>query len=108
MGTQVTRYTARERFWLWVLSAWGLLVVNGMFLYALVWHPEAAAQALENPLAAAFMLETVVLLGVLAYLLHRWKLSSLHWGWFVGLSLLGSIAFALPAVLLWPGRKGPA
>lgn len=105
MHYQMTPYTARERLGLWLLASWGLLVVNGMFLYAMVWQPEALIRAIQNPLAAAFMLETVTLLGVLAYLLDKWKLGGLHWGWFVGLALFGSLAFALPFVLLSKCRK---
>lgn len=41
----------------------------------------------------------------LAYLLARWKVSRLTWPWFVVLAVLGSMAFALPAAVLWPGRR---
>lgn len=94
-------YTARERFWLWLLAVVGLGGVNGAFLWAVASRPDSLRAALTNPVAAAFILEALVLVGVLAYLLRRWRLSRLHWGWFVLLSLLGSIAFALPVALLW-------
>jgi len=38
------------------------------------------------------------------YLLTRWRVSRLSRAWSVLLSLLGSKAFALPIVLLWPRR----
>lgn len=38
---------------------------------------------------------------VLAYLFRRWGVSRIPWPWFVLLSLVGSLLFALPAVLLW-------
>jgi hypothetical protein len=93
-------YSPRERFWLWVLAVFGISALNGTFIYTVVAQPNAVVEALANPMAAAFIVESLVLVGVLAYLLTRWKVSRMHWGWFVFLSLLGSIAFALPVALL--------
>ena len=98
-------YTRRERFWLLTLAAFGFLAVNGAFVYGLFYQPNAMAEALANPLASAFIVEALVLTGVFAYLLERWKVSRLGWKWFIGLSLLGSMAFALPIVLLFPRRE---
>jgi len=104
-----TTYSQRERFWLWCASAFGFLGVNAAFLYGALWRPEVLATALANPIAVAFIVEAFVLMGLLAYLLGKWGVARLHWGWLVGLSLVGSLAFALPIVLLWPrgaeGRK---
>jgi hypothetical protein len=89
------------------LAAFGFAAVNGAFLYGLLFQPGAFADAMTNPTAAAFMVEALVLVGVFAYLLSKWRVNRLAWGWFVLLSLLGSMAFALPIVLLWPrGRPG--
>jgi uncharacterized membrane protein YhaH (DUF805 family) len=96
-------YTRRERFWLWMLAAFGFSAVNGAFLYGLL-QPGALQEAMGNPLALAFMGEALLLMGTLAYLLAKWKVSSRSWVWFVFLSLVGSMAFALPVVLLWPSR----
>ncbi|MGB7219273.1 MAG: hypothetical protein WBD07_10740 [Vicinamibacterales bacterium] len=93
-------YTGRERFWLTVLAACGFLGINGVFLYSVLRQPDVMAATMANPVATAFVVEALVLTGVLAYLLARWKVSRVHWAWFVVLSLIGSIAFALPAVLL--------
>lgn len=97
-------YTRRERIWLVALAAFGFLAVNGAFAYGMLFQPDAMAEALANPLAAAFIVEALVLTGVFAYLFERWGVSRLGWKWFVGLSLLGSMAFALPIVLLFPRR----
>ena len=97
-------YSGPERFWLWTLCAFGFLAVNTAFIYGLLFQPSAIIDAFKNPVAAAFIVEAVVLMGVFAYLLAKWKVISLHWTWFVVLSLLGSMAFALPIVLLW--RRG--
>ena len=100
-------YTARERLWLSALGAVGFVVLNGAFVYGLVARPEALAAAMANPVAAAFIVEALMLTGALAYLLPRWGLCRLHWGWFVALSLLGGLAFAVPVVLLWRRRESP-
>ena len=47
----------------------------------------------------------LVLVGFLAWLLRKWGVSRLGWGWFVLLSFLGSLAFAIPVVLLFPRRE---
>ncbi len=99
-------YTHTERFWLVALGVFGFLAVNGAFVYGLVFQPDALMAALTNPLAAAFIVEAMVLVGVFAYLFQRWGVSRLGWGWFVFLSLLGSMAFAIPVVLLFPRRNG--
>ena len=97
-------YSARERFWLWTVALVGVAGLNGAFVYGAFVRPELLAAALANPVALAFVIETLVLTGVLAYLLERWGVSRLRWPWFVGLSLVGGIAFALPVVILWKRR----
>ena len=103
---QAICYTKTERFWLAALGAFGFFAVNGAFAYGLLFQPDAMTAAWTNPLAAAFMVEALVLVGVFAYLFERWGVSRLGWGWFVVLSLLGSMAFAIPVVLLFPKREG--
>ena len=98
-------YTPRERLLLWVLAAFAFLILNGAFAYGIL-RPAVLEEALTNPLAAAFVGEALVLVGVMAYLLAKWGVSRLPWWWFVILSLLGSMAFALPVALLWPRRSG--
>ena len=99
-------YTPTERFWLAALGVFGFIVVNGAFVYGMLFQPDALTAAWTNPIAAAFMVEAMVLVGVFAYLFERWEVSRLGWGWFVFLSLLGSMAFAIPVVLLFPKREG--
>ncbi len=98
-------YSARERFWLAVLAVAGFGGLNGAFVWAMLVHPEMALSAYQNPVSAAFMVEAFILVGVLAYLLRRWRVSTVNWVWFVLLSLLGGIAFSLPVVLLWTERR---
>jgi hypothetical protein len=97
-------YSSRERLWLVVLALTGLAGLNGVFVWAVLARPEALGSALANPVAAAFIIEALVLVGVLAYLMARWRVSTVHWAWFVVLALVGGIVFALPVVLLWSTR----
>ena len=98
------QYTRRERICLSILAVVGFAGLNGVFVWAVLSRPETLTSAFQNPVAAAFMAEAFLLVGVLAYLLARWKVNQVHWGWFVVLSLVGGIAFALPMVLLWSSR----
>jgi uncharacterized membrane protein YhaH (DUF805 family) len=98
-------YSPRERFWLAALAFVGFVGLNGMFLYGMLARPDAMASTFSNPVALAFMLEALLLVPVLAYLLGRWGVTRLHWGWFVALSFAGGIAFALPLALLWSGNR---
>ena len=98
-------YSRSERFWLWALGSFGFVGVNGAFIYSMLYRPDALQAALTNPIAVAFMVEAVVLVGVFAYLFHKWGVSRLGWGWFVFLSYLGSMAFAIPIVLLFRRRR---
>ena len=97
-------YGPGERIVLWAVALAGLVGMNGAFLYGMT-QPDLVRRTLGNPLALAFVVEAFVLMGVLAWLLAKWGTARLRWPWFVGLSLLGSMAFALPVVLLWPGRR---
>lgn len=96
-------YGRGERMVLWTVALTGLVGMNGAFLYGMT-QPDLVRSTLDNPLALAFVAEAFVLMGVLAWLLTKWGVTRLRWPWFVGLSLLGSMAFALPVVLLWSGR----
>lgn len=102
--THPIEYSATERFWLWMLAAFGFVAVNGAFMYGVFVRPDILAAAQRNPLSLAFIVEALVLMAALAYLLPKWGVTRLPWGWFVVLSLAGSLAFSLPIALLWKGR----
>lgn len=94
-------YTPRERFGLVLLAVTGFGGINGIFLWTVLTRKEALLTAMKNPIAAAFIVEALLMVGVLAYLLAKWQVSTIHWAWFIVLALIGSLAFALPVVLLW-------
>ena len=100
-----TAYTPRERLVLTGVALVGVLGLNGAFFWALVFDPNALRETLTNPMSAAVVVEACVLVGVLAYLLRKWGVARLGWGWFVLLAFLGGLAFALPVVLLWGPRR---
>ena len=102
---EVVTYGPRERLFLWLLAVVGFVVLNSVFVYGLLVRPDWIREAQTNPVSAVFIAEAFILMGTFAYLLAKWKVSHLHWGWFVALSLIGSMAFALPIVLLWPRRR---
>ena len=78
-----------------------------MFLYGTFVRPGLLAAALGNPVALAFIVEALVLTGVLAWLLEKWGVSRLPWPWFIGLSLAGGIAVAVPVAILWGRDRAP-
>lgn len=101
--TSTVEYSRVERRSLWLLAAFGFFGLNAVFIYGLM-RPELMRSALTNPVSLAFLVEALLLMVVLAVLLPKWGVARLHWTWFLGLSLLGSLAFALPLMLLWPAE----
>ncbi len=100
-------YSRTERFWLAALAVFGFVAVNGAFFYGIIAQPGSLKAALTNPISLAFLTEALLMLAALGYLLGKWGVSRLSWAWFLLLSLVGSLAFALPVVLLWRGHDAP-
>lgn len=99
-------YSAQERFWLWAIAIVTGVGLNGVFLYATGADPRALQAALANPISAAFIIEALLLMVVLAWLLPKWGVSRVSARAFIVLCLAGGVAFALPVALLW--RSGSA
>jgi hypothetical protein len=96
----------RHRFVLWVVAGIGLLGINGVFLYSLIFRPEIVIEALGNLYAMVFIMEAFILLPLLCFLISVAKLKSPGWFGFLILSLLGSMAFSIPlSILLWTREK---
>lgn len=98
-------YSRNERIALIALGAVGLFVLNTVIVYCAIFHWQLVVDAHLNPVSAAFIAEAFLLMCFWAYLLRKWGVARLGWGWFIVLSLVGSMAFAIPVVLLWPKKK---
>lgn len=100
--------TPRERWSLTAVAVVGFLFLNGAFLYGMIAQPAAISAAMRNPVALAFMGEAMILVALIAYVLHRERVTRLGSAAFVALSLIGGLAFSIPVALLMPRRAGGA
>jgi hypothetical protein len=91
-----------HRLVLWIVATIGLLGINGVFIYSVVFRPETVREALANLYSLVFIIEAFILLPLLCFLIAVAKLKSPNWLGFLVLSLLGSLAFSIPfSILLW-------
>ena len=96
--------TARWMLLIFAIAA--ALGPNGIYLHALFTNPSLNQEALNNPVAAAFMIEaTMLLLLFLGYVYHRTR-SFLQVLAYLALAFLGSLAFSFPLFLYL--QSGPA
>lgn len=96
---------SQYRFLLYAVAVVGFFGLNGVFLFYALLRPEVMAAALANPVSLVFILEAFLMMGFMA-----WLIATLGWkkpGWlaFVVLSMVGSLAFSVPASLLLHLRK---
>jgi hypothetical protein len=94
--------------WLVVIAVIGNLGPGGLFLYWLLNDYSSLSAALSDRLALAFFLDLLMSTFVLAYLFARKPLGPVRWPWFVALSLLGTLAFAIPLFVWLNWRRAPA
>jgi len=87
------------------LGVFGILGVNSSFFYGIFSNPNALTEVLKNPISLAFIIEAIVLMIVFTYLLSKWGVIRLKPSWFILLSLLGNLVFALPEVILWSKKS---
>jgi hypothetical protein len=90
-----------RRIVLWAVAAASLVGLNGVFLYYAFARPDLLADALANPISLVFILEASVLTAFGAWAVMRAGLRRPGWGAFVVLSVVGSLAFSVPAFVLW-------
>lgn len=82
-----------------IIGGLALLGPNALFLYYAMMQPELLMQAARNPVALAFMIEASMLL--LLFLAQVWALTR-SWSQallYLGLAILGSLAFSLPVFI---------
>ncbi|HEX6729734.1 MAG TPA: hypothetical protein VF074_06975 [Pyrinomonadaceae bacterium] len=87
------------------LAIFGLMVPNGLFLYYSLFAPAVLRAAFANPIAFVFMLESFLLMFLFAWLIHHRGYRSPGWLAFIVMSLVGSMAFSVPAFLYLSSRK---
>lgn len=90
---------------LWGVSVVGLFGVNGVFLYYALSQPGMMMGALRNPISAAFIGEALLMTALLAWIVGVSNVEKPGWGLFILFSLMGSLAFSVPAFLLLHLRK---
>lgn len=82
-----------------LFSILALLGPNGIYLYYSFFHPELNSAAVKNPIALAFMVEAMMLLGLFLFYVYR-KTKSWPQVWlYLVLSFVGSLAFSFPFFL---------
>ncbi len=99
------QFTRSQRILLVIFAVTGLIGPNGIFLYFALTDRAALLQALHDPVAMVFMGEAFLLLVLFAWLIKIRDLTRPGWLTFTVLSLLGSMAFSVPAFLLLHARK---
>ena len=99
--------TPTETAGLAALAVFGFLVPNGVFVWFAATQPGLIRAALGNPLALVFILEAFFLMFLLAWLIRRAGLRKPSGLAFILMSLIGSLAFSVPA-LLYLAFKKPA
>ena len=85
---------------LYVLAVLGLFGINGVFLYNALLRPDVMAAATENPISLVFQIEAFLMVGFVAWLIALYGFKKPGWLAFVVLSIVGSLAFSVPAFLL--------
>ena len=94
--------------WLIPAALVGMLVPGGLFLYWLAHDYSSWSAALSDRMAVAFFVDLLMSTFLLAYLFARKPLGPVKWPWFVALSLVGTLAFAIPLFIWLNWRSVPA
>ncbi len=78
---------------------------NGLYLHALFTNPTSNLEALNNPVALAFMIEAVILLILFIYYVFERTKSIKQVFLYLVLSFIGSLAFSLPLFIYLQHRR---
>jgi hypothetical protein len=82
--------------WLLMVSAFGFLVPNGLFIYWLAVEFQGFGAVMQDKLALGFILDVFLALAILSVYFAHHPIGRVRWPWFVVLSLLGGLGFSLP------------
>lgn len=81
---------------------------NALYLYYAITQPELNQAALSNPIALAFMIEAMMLLGLFLWYVYLNTRSWARVSLYLVLAFLGSLAFSLPMYFYRKARNGKA
>lgn len=87
------------RRFLLIFAVIGGLVPNGLYLYFAFTRPDLNAAAMANPVAQAFMIEAMMLLGLFLFYVYRQTRSLGQVLLYLLLAIAGSLAFSFPVFL---------
>jgi hypothetical protein len=93
--------------WLLFLAVVGNVVPGGLFLYWVINDYTSLSAALSDTLALAFFVDLLMSTFLLAYLFARKPIGPVRWPWLVALSLIGTLAFAIPLFIWLNWRSTP-
>jgi len=96
-----------DSVWLILVALVGNLIPGGLFLYWLFNDYASLAAAFSDRLALAFLIDLVMSTFLLAWLFAQKPLGPVKWPWFVVLTFLGTLAFAVPLFLWLNWRRAP-
>lgn len=82
--------------WLLAVALLGFLVPNGLFIHWLFTDFGGIGPILGDELALAFILDVMMVLGILCVYFARRPIGPVRWPWFLVLSLVGGMGFSLP------------
>lgn len=91
-----------------LISLFGLLVPNGIFVYWLFTGFTGLAEVAGNTLAVSFILDAFLAVGLLGYFFAVRPIGVVKWYWFVILSCAGGLGFGIPFYWWLNRRPGPA
>jgi len=91
--------TNKTKLILLFVSISALLGPNGIYIYSAIAKPELNLQALRNPIALAFIIEAMILLGLFLWYVFKQTKSWSKVLIYLVLSFVGSLAFSLPLFL---------
>ena len=93
--------------WLLLAAVVGLLGPGGLFLYWVHSQYTTLAAALSDWMAVAYFLDLVMSTLLFGYLFAARPIGPIKWYWFVAMSFLGTLAFAIP-MFVWLNWRAAA
>ncbi|MCO5143894.1 MAG: hypothetical protein M9962_12455 [Oligoflexia bacterium] len=90
---------------LMIVAVVALLGPNALYLYALFKDPSLNVSAMQNPVALAFMIEAMMLLGLFLWYVWIQTQSIAKVMTYLILSFIGSLAFSFPYFLYRQNKK---